>query len=57
MVNSGEEFLSWEWWYILVTPGPGRLRQEDRDFRASLQYVVRPLSLKKKKTRRIFNTT
>jgi hypothetical protein len=54
------------WWYMPVTPGPRRLRQEDGEFEASglhskilLQKTPTPLkeSLKKDKKRILFCDT
>jgi hypothetical protein len=37
------------WWYTPVISALGRLRQEDCESKASLEYIVRPYLKKKKK--------
>jgi hypothetical protein len=39
-------------WYIPVIPALRRLKQKDLKFKASLGYIVRPVSKKKKKKKR-----
>jgi hypothetical protein len=34
--------MSWAWWCTPVIPALRRLRQEDHEFEASLDYTVRP---------------
>jgi hypothetical protein len=34
--------MSQAWWYTLVIPAPGRLRQENGKVKASLAYIARP---------------
>jgi hypothetical protein len=40
------------WWYTLVIPALGRLRQEDFEFEASLGLYSENLSLKKKERKK-----
>jgi hypothetical protein len=37
------------WWYTPVIPALGKLRKEDHEFEASLGYIARAVSKKKKK--------
>jgi hypothetical protein len=39
---SRSELLSQEWWHTPVILAFGRLRQEDREFEASMDYTERP---------------
>jgi hypothetical protein len=32
----------WVWWYMPVIPVLGRLRQEDQEFEANVESIVRP---------------
>jgi hypothetical protein len=41
----------WAWWYIPVIPALRRLRQEDYEYEASLNYIAK-FCLKKKKERK-----
>lgn len=42
--------FSWAWWNTLVSPAPGKLRQEDSKFSGSLGYEVTPcLQIPKRK--------
>jgi uncharacterized membrane protein len=34
--------IEWAWWYIPVIPALGRLRQEDQELEASLDYKAKP---------------
>jgi hypothetical protein len=38
--------VSWAWWYMPVIPVPGRLREEDGEFKVSLGKVSKNLSQK-----------
>jgi hypothetical protein len=39
--NSKNYCLSWAWWHTSVIPIVRRLRQEVREFKASLGYIAR----------------
>jgi hypothetical protein len=39
-----EKENSWIWSYTSIIPAPGRLRQENGEFEASMGYVARSLS-------------
>jgi hypothetical protein len=41
--------VSLEWWYRPIISELGRLKQEDLEFKASLDYIARPCPKKKKK--------
>jgi hypothetical protein len=41
---------NWVWWYTLVILALGRLRQDDLEMVASLGYIMRDPSKKKKNT-------
>jgi hypothetical protein len=36
------EFFNWTWWCMLVIVAVKRLKQKDKEFQASLSYIVRP---------------
>jgi hypothetical protein len=38
---TGYKNASHVWWFTLVIPAPGRLKQEDPHFKAILDYIVR----------------
>jgi hypothetical protein len=46
----------WVWCHTPVIPGPGRLMQEDHEFKASLDYTVRPCLKKQKRKLNNFPT-
>lgn len=53
------------WWHMLVIPALRRWKQEDKEFKADLNYIVRPVSEKqsyspmgrewRKKGRKLYN--
>jgi hypothetical protein len=40
------------WWLSSIIPALGRLKQEDHEFEASLNYIVRPCFKTKRKERK-----
>jgi hypothetical protein len=56
-VKSGIIKGNWTWWHMSIIPAQRMLRQEGHEFKASLDYIVKPCRIKQNKITATTTTT